>query len=60
MSYIAEQAALKLPSQEYKCVKSLKYPNAAEIDSTVSGESRDEEIVFDIFLSEIIKLSLEG
>lgn len=59
MSHIAEQAALKLPSQDYKCVKSLKYPNAVEIDSTV-GESRDEEMVFDIFLSEIIKLSLEG
>lgn len=60
MSHVAEQAALKLPSQDYKCVKSLKYPNAVEIDSIVSGESRDEETVFNIFLSEIIKLSLEG
>lgn len=41
-------------------MKSLKYPNAVEIDSIVSGESRDEEMVFNIFLSEIIKLSLEG
>lgn len=60
MSHIAQEAALKLPSQDYKCVKSLKYPNAVQIDSIVSGESGDEQTVFNIFLSELIDMSLQG